>query len=179
MVATRLTTAAELFALPGWEGSFELIKGERVQVSPTGFDHGLIAGEIATLIAGYLASHPVGRLVVAEAGFVLEEGPDTVIAPDVAVVAREHRRRPGYARFAPLLAVEVKSPSNTEAEIAERLAIYLRAGVQEVWWIRPQQRTLTVHRLDAAPESFRDGEIFSDSSVLQGIAIDLTTLFAV
>ncbi len=34
---------------------------------------------------------------------------------------------------APEICVEVLSPSNTEAEIQEKMALYLDAGAQEVW----------------------------------------------
>jgi Uma2 family endonuclease len=35
---------------------------------------------------------------------------------------------------APEICVEVLSPSNTEAEIREKMRLYFDAGAQEVWW---------------------------------------------
>ena len=180
MVATRLMTAEELFELPDDWGHCELIAGERIEVSPAGSMHGRIAGDITVVIALYLHQNPVARLYGGDTGFVVERSPDTVLAPDVAVVRPEDAVLDvrGFAPFPPLLAVEMKSPSNSESEIAQRLAMYLKAGVQEVWWVRPEQQSLTVHWLDRAPETFRAPELFTESVVLSGLSLDLGELFA-
>ena len=61
---------------------------------------------------------------------------DGVRATDVAWASSEAMRiRANYACFpkAPEICVEVLSPSNTKAEIAEKMALYFDAGAREVW----------------------------------------------
>jgi Uma2 family endonuclease len=61
---------------------------------------------------------------------------DGVKAADVAWVSRERMKELGDGVFfiqAPEICVEVLSPSNTEAEITEKRALYFDAGAREVW----------------------------------------------
>src|SRR5207302_1966138 len=73
-------------------------------------------------------------------GRVITECPistaDGVKAADVAWASPERMRELGnrvcFPR-APEICVEVLSPSNTEAEIREKMALYFDAGAKEVW----------------------------------------------
>jgi Uma2 family endonuclease len=56
--------------------------------------------------------------------------------PDVVWASREFMERhggEGEFRAGPDLCVEVLSPTNSRAEIAEKVAAYLAAGAREVW----------------------------------------------
>jgi Uma2 family endonuclease len=56
--------------------------------------------------------------------------------PDVVWASAEFIERHGHEkqfRVAPELCVEVLSPRNTPAEMAEKRAAYLAAGAKEVW----------------------------------------------
>ena len=58
--------------------------------------------------------------------------------PDVAWASpefMEHHRGEKQFRAAPDLCVEVLSPRNTPAEMAEKVAAYLAAGAREVWLV--------------------------------------------
>ena len=58
--------------------------------------------------------------------------------PDVAWASAEFMRRHGTADpfpKAPELCIEVLSPSNSPAEISEKIAAYLEAGAREVWLV--------------------------------------------
>jgi len=83
---------------------------------------------------GYLLTDLMPR------GRVLSECPistaDGVKAADVAWASPQRMRELGnHACFpqAPELCVEILSPSNTEAEIEEKTALYFDAGASEVW----------------------------------------------
>jgi Uma2 family endonuclease len=117
-----------------------------------------------------------------EGGYLLRTNPDTVLAPDIAVLTEEQLQRiafdsDAFIALAPALVVEIKSPSDREPDIARKLAIYLEAGVSEVWWVRPKERTMTVHRPDRAPEFVEAGQAFAGSDVLSGFSLDLAGLF--
>lgn len=72
-------------------------------------------------------------------GFVTTECPvstsDGVKGADVtwASKEREARNPAELYDFAPEICVEVRSPSNTDAQLAEKRALYFDAGAEEVW----------------------------------------------
>ena len=82
----------------------------------------------------------------------------------------------------PDLAVEIKSPSNTLAELRQKAAIYLRRETQLVWIVIPDSRGVEVCRLDANGDVERefvaeDGAL-SGEDVLPGFELKLAQLFA-
>src|SRR5438045_9785829 len=116
-VEPRLMTSDDLLALPADHKRHELIKGELRKMSPASDPHGDWAGAIHGHIFVFLFGNPIARVRSAETGFRLSRDPDTVRAPDVAVV-RVERLPPegaaeGYFEGAPDLAVEIVSPRDS------------------------------------------------------------------
>jgi Uma2 family endonuclease len=155
MVATKSMRAAELLAL-GDDARIELIEGEPIPMSPTGVLHMAVVSQLTLLLNVHSLqvreTNPF-RVWGHEGGFLLRSNPDTVLAPDIAILKRDQLRAVeitsnDFCPIPPALAIEVKSPSDREADIARKLAVYLGAGVREVWWIRPMAGTMTVHRPD-------------------------------
>jgi Uma2 family endonuclease len=50
----------------------------------------------------------------------------------------------GYIHSAPQLVIEVLSPSETRKEVVEKLRDYESIGVEEVWLVSPEARTVEV-----------------------------------
>jgi Uma2 family endonuclease len=131
--ALNLRRWAELLAdreLARVEGRIETDRhGHIIMSPPPAPRHGSYQLEIGHLLRTLM---PRGR--------VLTECPistaDGVKAADVAWASPECMRALG-ARVcfpnSPEICVEVLSPSNTEAEIKEKLALYFNAGAKEVW----------------------------------------------
>ena len=88
--------------------------------------------------------------------------PEVVRAPDVHFVRSDRlprgRMPAAFFEGPPDLAVEVLSPEDNRRELAEKLADYAAAGTPRVWVVRPDERTVTVHRLDAPPVTLHDGD---------------------
>jgi Uma2 family endonuclease len=68
----------------------------------------------------------------------------------------------GYIEVAPDLLVEVLSPSNTRKQILAKLREYFTRGVQLVWVISPEDRTLTIYRM---PD---EGRLLHESATVTG-----------
>lgn len=172
-------TIEEFARLPddGWR--LELVRGQVVREPPAGFQHGGVAAAIAGEIHRFLREHPLGRVVTAEAGFVLCDEPPTVRAPDVAFVRRD-RLDFDETRFAPLapdLAVEVVSPSNTMSEIHEKVLDYLDAGSRLVWVVDSDSNTVVAYRSrDEIRMIGGDGEL-DGGDVLPGFRVRVAELF--
>ena len=82
----------------------------------------------------------------------------------------------------PDLGVEIKSPSDTMAELRWKSAIYLENGTQLVWIINPMKRTAEVCRLDddgqlAIQTIEPDGKLFGED-LLPGFELELRQLFS-
>ena len=112
------------------EGRIETDRhGHIIMSPPPAPAHGSFQARISYLLTDLM---PPGR--------VLSECPistaDGVKAADVAWASPKRLRELGNrACFpqAPELCVEILSPSNTEAEIEEKTALYFDAGAREVW----------------------------------------------
>ena len=183
----RLLTAEEFCELkePAHGGKMELIRGEVVIHMPVGGPHGSIALDIGGELRTFVAAHGLGRAGV-EVGFRLARNPDVVRAPDVHFVRAEglaDRRSlpPGFFPGPPDLAVEIVSPEDTDREVAEKLGQYLRADTLRVWIVRPEARTLTVHRPDGSARVYGAGDILTSDDAgfaVPGFRLALTEIFA-
>ena len=68
---------------------------------------------------------------------------------DVAFVSAEvaaNEPDAPYFEGAPVLAVEILSPSDKQEEIDEKVELYLETGVAIVWVVNPRFRTVVVFR---------------------------------
>ncbi|MCE7947590.1 MAG: Uma2 family endonuclease [Chloroflexi bacterium CFX4] len=135
--------------------------------------------ELVAALLPFIRTHGLGQLM-AEAGFLLESEPDTVRAPDVAFISRE-RIAPisgGYYPFAPDLAVEVISPSNSVGAVQAKIAQYFAKGARQVWLIYPAMRTLHVY---SSPKSVRildATDTLEGGDMLPNFSLPVAELFA-
>jgi Uma2 family endonuclease len=125
---------AELCADPRWDdipGKIELNGLGVIEVSPASNRHG-----IRQMAIGYALTQqlPAGTAIV-ECCVLTTDG---VRVPDVAWASAAFMARHGdLSPFpqAPEICVEVRSPSNTDAEMAFKTELFLQAGAVEVWII--------------------------------------------
>ena len=73
----------------------------------------------------------------------------TVVQPDVLVVCDPGKLDQRGMRGGPDWIAEVLSPSTARHDQVIKLPVYERAGVREVWFVNPADRTVTIHRLEA------------------------------
>jgi Uma2 family endonuclease len=180
-ITTKLLTAEEFSLLPETEMRRSLVRGEVVETMPTGFRHGRIAFVFGKRLDDWAEENDAG-LVGVETGFILDRDPDVVRAPDVFFV-RADRLPPGelpetFADFAPDLAVEVISPSETANEIREKAQDYLAAGTALVLVIYPKTRELVAHTPDGLARTYRGDELFTGPTVLTGFSCFVSELFS-
>jgi Uma2 family endonuclease len=177
MATPLLFTADDLMRFQPADKRTELVRGRMIVREPAGLRHGDVAMSMALAMGHFLRSHPLGRLLAAETGFVLATNPDTVRAPDVAFV--RHARIPdpiprGYARFAPDLAVEVLSPDDRPGEVLQKVADWLTAGTSLVWVIDPERRIGRVYRSDGTESVLGESDAFNGEDLLPGFSCRLS-----
>ena len=142
-ITTQPMTAEELLNMSDDGFRYELIRGELKKMSPAGQTHGKYSWSVAFSLGGHIEANRLGRMYIADTGFILATDPDHVLAPDVAFVSNERMRQigetDGFARGAPDIAVEVISPSDRYTEVDQKVSDYLEAGCRAVIVVNPTQ----------------------------------------
>lgn len=180
MATTKLMTADELLEWTGPE-RYELLRGVRLEMAPTNFEHGYIASRIDRILGSFVDEHELGAVTTAESGFRLQRDPDTVFAPDVAFI-RADRLPPlsewrEFLALAPDLVVEVLSPSDRPGQVAAKINTYLALGVSSVWLVDPDERSVTVHTSQQVPRVFAATDVLDGEDLLPGFQVHVAKLF--
>jgi Uma2 family endonuclease len=140
---------------------------------------------LATLLVQLLANHVLERRlgVVLSPDGMQRIGEALVRAPDVSFIpwSRWPDPTPGEERILsvyPELAIEIRSESDTDAEMNRKVREYFAAGTRLVWLIDPESQTAQVfHRPTQSTTIPREG-ILSGNPVLPDLQVSLTDLFA-
>ncbi|MBY0513451.1 MAG: Uma2 family endonuclease [Gemmataceae bacterium] len=179
-----LLTAADVARLPTslatTDVDYELHDGRLVIMSPPGYRHARVGSRFAAMLYlhGELAGHGVA---CDEVGVLLRRNPDHLLGPDAAFLTSASlppRLSPeGYLLTVPELLVEVRSKSNTQPEVDEKVRDYLAAGAVLVWVADPEARTLTVYRSGSAEQVVRDADTLT-CPLIPGFAVPVANLFS-
>ena len=178
-IKQKLITADELLLMPGDGNRYELIRGVLVPKMPTGRPHGETVTMTSYVLTGYVIANDYGITFSGEPGYLLDRDPDTVRAPDVAWFApgRLPEGIQGYPELAPDLAVEVKSPSNSNPEMASKAEMWLSYGSQQVWVEDPEHTTVTIYRIGASPVTLNEDDTLDGGDLLPGFTTPVWRLF--
>jgi Uma2 family endonuclease len=158
----------------------ELVDGVLVEKA-VGYQESLLALALALHLRGFVDPRNLG--LVSGADGMMRLFPGLVRIPDVAFVSWDRvpgRRVPRepIAGFAPDLAVEVLSRSNTPAEMARKRQEYFASGVRLVWLVDPVARTVTVFTGPDRSKALGAADTLDGSDVLPGFALPVGDLFA-
>ena len=162
-------------------GRSELVEGELRMMSPAGGRHGRVAMNCGRLLANHVDEHNLGIVYAAETGFVLARDPDTVRAPDVAFVCAARVPEIGdesaFIPFAPDLAIEVISPSDSFSGVEEKAFSWLGAGTCLVLLVDAANETVHVYRSTDEIAVFGKGDHFSAADVVDRWQVVVAKLF--
>lgn len=146
---------------------YELDEGELIPVSPTGGKHSRRLDRILRFLYRQLAEER-HDILTGEPGFILSRDPKpSVRGADIAVMShREEEEIPeGMFVDPPLLIVEVVSAGNNPEDIEKKRLQYVTFGVQEIWIVYQETRTVYV-QIPADDKYF----------ILQGQSVFLSSL---
>jgi Uma2 family endonuclease len=149
---TRLITVAEFETMPEPEhgGKQELLEGELLQLAPPKQTH----QRIVTNMFRALDRHFGKRTGDSNTGFQM--APYSWLVPDASIMWPDQRLERDWFQGAPMVAVEVESPSNTPKEFARKVSEYLSHGGLEVWLIYPEERQMIVHNREGLSYTITD-----------------------
>ncbi|HKO14847.1 MAG TPA: Uma2 family endonuclease [Gemmatimonadaceae bacterium] len=137
----RLMTADQFLAYPLPDGKAELVRGELRVAPPAGGPHGVAASNLLLLLGAHVRQHRLGRVFADGVGYQLPGLSHTVRVPGGSFVRTDRLPDegigPGLLKFAPDLAIEVLSPSETASALQEKLDDYAASGTPLVWVVDP------------------------------------------
>lgn len=159
----------------------ELVDGTLVEKT-MGFAESMVATELSGLLRNHLVE--IGRPgVLTGADGTIRVLDKFVRIPDIAYLSwdRLPNRRVPVAKVpevVPNLCVEVLSEGNTAAEMARKLKEYFVAGVDLVWFVDPDERTVRVFTSPDEVKTLGVKDTLVGGYVLPGFAVPVADLFS-
>ncbi len=160
---------------------YELVDGVLVEKA-MGFAESVLGAWLGSRLYAYLEQHDLGFVLGADGPLRLM--PRLVRLPDVAFISWNKVPVRGIipdvpiGDMAPDLAVEVLSEGNTRAEMERKLKEYFLAGVQLVWFVDPDERTVKVYTAPDQARVFSEADTLDGGDVLPGLSLPVKQIFA-
>jgi Uma2 family endonuclease len=181
MVTTLKTNYvdSEFMALPQ---RAELVAGKLETVANSGIEHGYIASILIFWLTGWARSQKLGIVLDSSTAFTLKSGNRR--SPDVSFLAKHklqglERLPKGYWNGAPDLAVEILSPTNTIAEMHQKVVEYFENDAQVVWLIHPDQKfVMTYHQTFPDSRLLSIGDFLTEPNLFPNCQLPVAELFA-
>jgi Uma2 family endonuclease len=179
-MATQVAfTVEQLARMPENGVRHEIDRGELIEMTLPNRRHGRLQVRLAYLLAKFLNGLKLGELI-SESGFVLGQDPDVLRGPDLAFVRAERLAGvpdTGWIPFAPDLAIEIISPSESARDIDRKVHQYLGAGTQAVWVVYPDTQSIHVFEPGGVARIVEGGTMLESQGALPGFAIAANTIF--
>lgn len=155
----------------------ELVDGEVKIMSPSGYEADEVSIELARVLSNWVRPRQLGRVTGSSAGFILPNA-DTR-APDVSFVRAERLRRSprSFAKLAPDLMVEVKSPTDSLTKLRGKIQDFLTLGTQVGILIDPEARWVEVYRAGDEAVLLGDGDCLVVPDLLPGWEVAVADLW--
>ena len=157
----------------------ELVDGEIIVRSPSGYASDEVAAEFARQLGNWVKSQKLGRVTASSAGFNL---PDSNIrSPDVSFVKAERLKQSprSFADLAPDLMVEVKSPTDSLTKTRKKIQNFLNAGTQVGILVNPDERIVEVYRDNYPVQILQDCDSLTIPDLLPGWTLLVSELWPV
>jgi Uma2 family endonuclease len=165
------------------EPLFEIIDGQRVEISPMSILASRVTSNLQVELGFYVHAKRLGEALM-ETLFRLPLPVDRNRRPDLAFVSAQTiaqaAPQPGSDNawaVLPELMVEVVSPHDIAEDIIERLNEYFAAGTKLVWIVYPTPRLLYVYESPRQVRILGAADELDGGVVLPGFRIPIASLF--
>lgn len=164
------------------EPLYEVVNGEKVELSPMSIYASWIASRLQSRIGPFAESHGLGTVVM-EGLFILDPVKNLRRRPDVAFVSAEKwpvdqlLPESGDWEMIPDLAVEVISPDDIFQDVLAKIHEYFRLGVKQVWIVSPLDRDIYVYESPKEVRILTDGDDLDGGALLPGLRLSVGSLF--
>jgi Uma2 family endonuclease len=155
---------------------YELVEGELIPLSSATPLHAEIRDLLGHLLWTYFKGNPLGK-AFAEVDCRISD--DTVRRPDISIFLGERVRQIDLTAipvpFAPDIAVEILSPSESAMHLRRKVLDYLRAGAREVWLVDSFNREVEI-RTNSGSRMLAETDLLI-SPLLPDFSFSVATLF--
>ena len=179
MATKTLLTLEQFERLPEDDLQHELDEGELIVMPPPMPGHGKLQLRIVCPLGDSVKMHSIGEVYL-KVGFILQQDPCTVLAPDVSFLKASRARlvaRDAYVPGAPDLAVEIVSESDSASRIMRKVNQYLRFGGHTVWVVYDELRQVHVFEAAGTSQVLREDQILEVPELLPGFSVRVKDLF--
>jgi Uma2 family endonuclease len=153
----------------------EFINGRIVELVSTDYPS-MIGLNIGSEIRMFVKANKLGRVTGADGGYwVMNER----YIPDVGYISNARQPEPTYKAYNPLapdLAVEVLSPTDSEADARDKVINYMLAGTV-VWLVDPQKKTISIYVSGQKPQTLGVEDEIDGGDVLPGFRLKVAEIF--
>ncbi len=183
MVARTEATIEDLSNAPRDNGTYELVNGELVHMSPTGFIPNRVAGQIYRLLAAYEDIIGSGHALTDNAGYIVNLPHRKSFSPDASYALHAPEDGMRFVEGAPVFAAEVRSEGDcspvADRAYAEKRRDYFAAGTRVVWDVDPVRQTIASYRADQpeSPTHFGVGDTADAEPALPGWRVAMSAIF--
>ncbi|PYP88776.1 MAG: hypothetical protein DMF61_06255 [Blastocatellia bacterium AA13] len=157
--------------------------GDIIFMPPTGGETGRKNALLLAAFVNWDITNQSGVTFDSSTGFILPNG--ATRSPDLAWVkksrfaALEPEQKRKFIPFCPDFVLELRSQSDSIAALKEKMREYVANGAQLAWLIDVQTRTVFVYHADGHIEMLENAESISGEPVLQGLRIDLRSIWEI
>ena len=151
--------------------------GAIIVIPPAGLVTSHRNSKLTAAIHAWAERDGTGIVADSSGGFVLPNG--ATRSPDVAWIRRDRlaglteRETDRFVPLCPDFVVELRSPSDRLADLQAKMNEYVANGSRLGWLVDPLERTVTVYRPDAAPESLAQPDQVNGAPELPGLVVAL------
>ncbi len=145
---------------------------ELIIMSPTGYETGWRNAKITQRLANWTEQDGTGICFDSSTLFTLPNGakrsPDASWIQKVRCERLSSEERSTFAPICPDFVAELRSPSDTIADLQEKMADYIRNGARLGWLLDPVEKRVHIYRPRQGPECLENPEYVTGEDVLSG-----------
>ena len=177
--APRPLTVHDYRELPDGPPYYQLIEGELYMSPSPNWYHQEILANILRILFRYLDKKPIGKIYFAPLDTFLTDL--NVYQPDIGFISNKRKIivKEGVDG-APDFVVEILSPRTAKYDRGAKRDIYARTGVEELWIVDPELKTVQVFRFaesaDAPVATYSIKQKFT-SPVFPGLTVSCADVF--
>ena len=155
--------------------------GELIVMTPAGGETGDKNSDIIADLKIWTRQDGRGRSFDSNTGFTLPDG--SMRSPDAAWIelsrwnrlSREDRQR--FVPLAPDFVIELRSPSDSIAELKAKMEQWIANGAQLAWLIDPLEQEVSVYRPGESPEVHHHPTTVQGDGLVAGFELVMTRIW--
>lgn len=171
----------ELPELPEGGRWHELDCGQVKMLQSPDVDHGTAVLNLSKALAGWAGRTPNVGYACFDLAVLVKREPDSVLSPAISYFVDGERFGESdklMSTMVPALVVELASTNDRRQAMRERVIAWHEAGVDEVWVVDPQEKTVRVLPAGEPTQLLAERHVVENRPVLPEFGVPVKTLFA-